>query len=580
MRLLKTLPLVLALAVAALLAPAGAQAASPGVNIAGAPTPDRVTEAIATGAKQVRIFALWKDFEPHARGEYPSNEVNLANTIKVYDDAIRLLNAAGVKPLFVVTEAPAWANGSADVNVPPTDVNDFADFLKRFAAHNKAVGPVAGYEVWNEPDENVFWHPGPDATKYTAMLKAAYTAIKAGDPAATVVAGPMTGNDYAWLENLYTAGAAGSFDVVAVHTDTSCLDRGPDEFYREDGRLARFTFLGYRTVHETMDAHGDGGKPIWMSELGWSSTNGGPASCTRGMWTGQKPSGVSEGNQAAFLAKAYSCLANDPYVTQADWFTLRDTTGESVDELNHYGLLRTDGTGKPALNAFKAVAQAGGGAAGPCGDFDAPSVRIVKPTPGQQFVDKLDLSAAASDGGVGIARITFSFDGGQEIRNYTDGLVNDAPVGLAPWQGSGKLAMGAHTVEVTALDKNGNTTKQTVSVVKVASLAATLTPAFKLKTKKIKCKKRVCSVAGSLSRGAIKAAGPLPSLGGKVAVEWQFRNKKKQWRKLVGGLKPANKAFTFKAKLKLKGQWRVRLVYLGQAPYKKTSSKYLTFKVR
>jgi hypothetical protein len=578
MRLLKTLPLVALLAT--LLVPAGARAASPGVNIAGAPTADRVSEAIATGAKSVRIFALWKDLEPSAKGEYPSSEVNLANTVKVYDDAIKQLNAAGVKPLFVVTEAPAWANGSSDVHVPPRDPADFGDFLKRFAAHNKTVGPVAGYEVWNEPDENIFWHPAPDAGQYTAMLKAAYAGIKAGDPAATVVAGPMTGNDYAWLENLYTAGAQGSFDVVAVHTDTSCLDRGPDEFYREDGKLARFTFLGYRTVHETMAAHGDGDKPIWMSELGWSSTSGGPSSCTRGMWTGKKPSGVSEANQAAFLSKAYSCLANDPYVTQADWFTLRDTTAESIDELNHYGLLRADGSPKPAMSAFRAVAAAGGGAAGPCGDFDGPTIRIVKPAPGQQFVDKLDLAAAATDRGVGIARITFSFDGGQEIRNYTANLANDAPVGLAPWQGSGKLALGAHTVEVTALDKNGNTTTQSVPVTKVTRLAATLTPKFKLKTKKVKCKKRVCSIAGSLSRGVAAASAAVPSLGGKVAVEWQFRNKKGKWRKLVGGLKPAHKAFTFKAKLKQKGKWRVRVVYKGQAPWKKTASKYLTFTVK
>jgi hypothetical protein len=539
-----------------------------------------VSEAIATGAKSVRIFALWKDFEPNAKGEYPSSEVNLANTVKVYDDAIKQLNAAGVKPLFVVTEAPAWANGSSDVHVPPRDPADFGDFLKRFAAHNKTVGPVAGYEVWNEPDENIFWHPAPDAGQYSAMLKAAYAGIKAGDPAATVVAGPMTGNDYAWLENLYTAGAQGSFDVVAVHTDTSCLDRGPDEFYREDGKLARFTFLGYRTVHETMAAHGDGDKPIWMSELGWSSTSGGPSSCTRGMWTGKKPSGVSEANQAAFLSKAYSCLANDPYVTQADWFTLRDTTAESVDELNHYGLLRADGSPKPAMTAFRAVAAAGGGAAGPCGDFDGPAIRIVKPAPGQQFVDKLDLAAAATDRGVGIARITFSFDGGQEIRNYTGNLANDVPVGLAPWQGSGKLALGAHTVEVTALDKNGNTTTQSVPVTKVTTLAATLTPKFKLKTKNVKCKKRVCSIAGSLSRGVAAASAAVPSLGGKVAVEWQFRNKKGKWRKLAGGLKPAHKAFTFKAKLKQKGKWRVRVVYKGQAPWKKTASKYLAFKVK
>jgi hypothetical protein len=578
MKLTKILPVAAMLGALMALAPS-AQGAAPGVNIAGAPTADRVAEAISTGAKTVRIFALWKDFEPNARGQYPSADVNLTNLSNTFDDAIRKLNAAGAKPMFVVTEAPSWANGSADVNIPPSNPADFGDFLKRFSAHNRSVGSVAGYEVWNEPDENQFWHPAPDATQYTALLKAAYSGIKAGDPAATVVAGPMTGNDYQWLQNLYTAGAKGSFDVVGVHTDTACLDRGPDEFYREDGKLARFTFLGYRTVHDVMSANGDGDKPIWMSELGWSSTNGGPTSCTRGQWAGQKPSGVSDANQATFLTKAYSCLANDPYVTQALWFTMRDTTGESVDELNHYGLVRPDGSAKPALAAFKAVVAANGGSAGPCGDFDAPTLRVIKPTPNQQFVDKLDLSAAATDAGTGLARITFTYDGGQQIRNFTDALKNDQPVGLAPWQNSGKLALGPHTIEVTALDANGNTSTQTVQVVKVKTLAATLTPTFRLKTKKVRCKKRVCSISGSLSRAAAAAAGVTPSIGGKVAVEWQFRNKKGKWRKLVGGLKPASKPFAFKAKLKMTGKWRVRVVYQGQAPWKKVSSKYLTFTV-
>src|SRR3954451_6865921 len=181
--------------------------------------------------------------------------------------------------------------------------------------------------------------------------------------------------------------------------------------------------------------------------------------------------------------------------------------------------------------------------------------------------------------GVGLARITFTYDAANDIRNFTDGLTNDAPVGLAPWQGSGKLGLGPHTVVVTALDKNGNTSTATIPVVKVATLAATLTPTFKVRTKKVKCKKRVCAVAGSLSR-ASAAAGVTPSIGGKVGVEWQFRNKKGQWRKLVGGLKPANKPFSFKAKLKLKGKWRVRFVYQGQAPWKKVASKYLTFTVK
>jgi hypothetical protein len=575
MNLKKLLP-ALAAVVAALALPASAGAATPGINVAGVPTHQNLQEALGTGAKTVRYFVLWRDFEPNAKGDYPN--ATPADLKAAYDLAITTLNAAGAKPVFVVTEAPSWANGVADHYVPPTNPQDFADFLRKFAAHNKAVGHVGGYEVWNEPDENTYWHPGPNAAQYASLLKATYAAVKSpqGDPSATVLPGPMTGNNYDWLSQLYDNGAGGSFDAVSVHTDTACLVDGPDQFYRENGRLARFTFLGYRALKDLMNARGDDGKPIWMTELGWTSTNGSPTSCQRGMWAGKKPSGVNEADQAKHLTKAYSCLANDPYVTEASWFTLRDTKGAGFDELDHYGLLHVDGAPKPALAAFRQVAAAGGGSAGPCGDFDAPTIRVVKPAPGTQFVDKLDIQAAASDSGVGIARITFNYDGGQEIRNFTDGLVDNAPVGLAPWQGSGKLAVGPHTLEVVALDKNGNTSTTSIPVEKVTTLASTLTPVVKLKAKKIKCKGRTCKIAGSLVRGQ---AGT-PSIGGKVAVEWQFRNKKGKWRKLVGGLKPANKPFSFTAKLKMKGSWRVRVVYQGQAPWKKVSSKFLTFKVR
>jgi len=571
---------LLAAAVAALSVPGAARAATPGVNIAGPPTQELVGQAIATGAKTVRIFALWRDFEPGARGQYPAGDPNVRVLSSVYDNGIRALNAAGVQPIFVVTEAPTWANGSSDPWVPPANPADFADFLRRFVAHNHQVGQVKGYEIWNEPDENAFWHPGPDVTKYAALLRAAYPAAKAADPGAVVVVGPTTGNNYNWYESLYAAGAGDAFDVASVHTDTGCLTTPPDQFYREDtGQIARWSFLGYREVENVLNAHGNGARPIWMTELGWSSTNGGPTSCASGMWMGQKPDGVSEADQATFLTKAYNCMANDPYVTDALWFTLQDATQYPQASDNHYGLLRPDGSAKPSLNAFKGIVAAGGGTPGPCGDFDPPSIRVVKPTPNQQFVDKLDLSAAATDTGVGLRRITFTYDGGQQIRNYdvdAAGLKNDVPVGLAPWQNSGKLGLGAHTIEVTAIDANGNVSEQVVPVVKVATLTSTLTPRIKLKTKKIKCKKRVCRISGALTRG-VKGS---PSIGGKVAVEWQFRNKKGRYRKLVGGLKPAHKPFTFKAKLKHQGRWRVRVVYRGQAPWKKAASKFLSFRVK
>ncbi len=48
----------------------------------------------------------------------------------------------------------------------------------------------------------------------------------------------------------------------------------------------------------------------------------------------------------------------------------------------------------------------------------------------------------------------------------------------------------------------------------------------------------------------------------------------------MGGLKPAGGPFAFKAKLKLRGQWRVRVVYKGVPPYKGVTTKFLSFRVR
>ena len=127
---------------------------------------------------------------------------------------------------------------------------------------------------------------------YAAILKAAYPRIKAADPSAKVLLGPLTGNNYNFLGQIYAAGAGSSFDAAAVHTDTACLVEPPSSFYREGGNVARFTFLGFRTVHDVMVANGDGAKPIWMTELGWTTTT---TTCARGMWAGQKPSGVTRG---------------------------------------------------------------------------------------------------------------------------------------------------------------------------------------------------------------------------------------------------------------------------------------------
>src|SRR5207248_8263616 len=91
---------------------------------------------------------------------------------------------------------------------------------------------------------------------------------------------------------------------------------------------------------------------------------------------------------------------------------------------------------------------------GPCGDFDPPAIKVMAPAANQQFVGSLKIEASASDGGVGLARITFRADGkSDEIVNFTTDVANDKPVVL-DWQGAKKLANGKHTIAIEAIDKN------------------------------------------------------------------------------------------------------------------------------
>ena len=92
-------------------------------------------------------------------------------------------------------------------------------------------------------------------------------------------------------------------------------------------------------------------------------------------------------------------------VTGIAFIQLDDTGTDPGDEMGQYGLRDTNGRDKPSMAAFRAVAAANGGAGGPCGDFDPPTITILSPTPSQTYDDKLNLQASATDAGVGVARI-------------------------------------------------------------------------------------------------------------------------------------------------------------------------------
>ncbi|MCW3041744.1 MAG: cellulase family glycosylhydrolase [Solirubrobacterales bacterium] len=600
---------VLLAACAALLlaAPAASQAATPGVNI-DSYSDQRVDAALATGAKLVRLFVRWDQLQPRKGASYGSaqdpgaanannaEDPGVANVRAGYDGAIKRLNAGGAKPIFVILGTPPWANGgSADELKPPDDPQDYADFFAQFVRHSNSVGDVAAYEVWNEEDAAEFWHGDFSGGPYAAMLKATYAAAKpvAGDSA--ILVGPTTGNNASFVQKLYEAGLKGSFDGVAVHTDTACLSLGPDFYYREDpsARIGQFSFLGYRSVRQVMLANQDPSAKIWMTELGWSATDGGPTSCQRGTGKGVRASGVSEATQAEFLSQAYGCLARDEYVVAATWFTLNDRRDQPLDEMNHYGLLNLQGQPKPAYAAFKKLTATGGGSAGPCGDFSAPRVSFVTPdnTPYTKSVLLQATATDVADEGVkpaGLSRISFSVDGGPAFYRF-NGAKDGDTVSL-DWLRAADLPDGPHVVTAEATDLLGNVSVAKLTILKGAQFVKNVSYATKIqlptKGKPVVCKGSTCTISGRL----IGPAGQ--SLAGRVRVEWQLYVKQRVKSKIKGkkayvskyvtfykGGSSAAKPFVFRQKLSRKGKWRVRVSYDGAPPLKKTVTPWKGFRV-
>jgi Bacterial Ig domain len=443
--------LVAALACAAAAAPA--QAVETGVN-------EMLHQRVPTGKKAsalradwVRLWAGWDALEER-RGVL--SEHNVAPLRAHVTD----LKARGIKVLMIVHLSPSWASGGQGGAAPPSDPATFGSFMGRIAA---AIPGVDAWELWNEPDSPAFFAGGPDPAKYAAMLRAAYPAIKAAQPADTVVSGGMVANNMDFVSALYDHGAQGSFDAVGVHTDTACLTNGPDVYYRDErGRVGRYTFTGYREVHQVMADHGDGAKPIWLTEIGWSTQSTRPGSCNVGMWKGKKRLGVSRKRQARFLRAAYRCAAADPYVGVALWFGMQDfRVGGAV---SGHGLYTRRGKAKRAVRAFKRLDRGIRPRRG-CGgyvDRTPPSLTVAEPVNGQRFRDKVSVRVRAQDnrGGSGIGRISMALDGAHVTSWARSGRIE-------PWWASADWPPGPHTLTFTVRDYAQNQASVSVTVQKL-----------------------------------------------------------------------------------------------------------------
>jgi hypothetical protein len=284
----------------------------------------------------VRIGIGWASLQERSRDSYSQWYVTRM------DRCFALARARGLRVLATLSGTPGWANGGRDRNVPPLDSGDYARAAQWAAA--RWAGVVDAWEVWNEPDPSqTFWTGSVE--QYVELLRAAYPAIKRGNPGALVVFGGPSGNNDRFIAAAYAAGAKGSFDVMATHPYQGRSDAEPER--PDDGN--RWWLTHVPAVRAVMRRNGDD-KPIWFTEFGWSTHEN-----AAGAPTWQR--GVTEQQQADYLARAVRLTrARFPYVTAMFWYTDHDRTDGAVHTSN-FGLLRADLGEKPAYAALRALAQ-------------------------------------------------------------------------------------------------------------------------------------------------------------------------------------------------------------------------------
>jgi len=231
-----------------------------------------MSEMQSMGVTQVRLLLPWQSMEP-TDGTYN------------WTQADQLLNTAAKYGIAVdadITSSPGWASSaSANGIIPNAGPDASADAA--YAAFAAAVASrytskISAIEVWNEPNGFTGWYPAPSAANYTQLLKDAYTAIKAADPAITVVGGvlgagvtvgSLTVNPVTFLQQMYAAGAAGFFDALSFHP------------YDDGGTFSSGTTTANSPIEELealralMNANGDAAKLIWATEYGESSADSG-----------------------------------------------------------------------------------------------------------------------------------------------------------------------------------------------------------------------------------------------------------------------------------------------------------------
>ncbi len=261
------------------------------------------------GFRWVRQSFAWEDIQPAP----DSFEWERA------DRVVEQVNARGLSLLVRLGMDPEMTDFWA--GQPPTANGRFVEFVsalaRRYNCTAQAVGCVAAWQVWNEPNLAREWGgKRPSPAQYAALLKEVYRVIKAANPNALVISAGMapTGTDNAsampdtrFYTEMYRAmggKSEGYFDLLGVHAAGFAappeIDPAEAAANPAYGGQRFFAFRHVEDIRKIMQANGDSAKRMAILEFGWTSDPVNPDY----YWHGAG-AGIDEFVKADYLRRAY-----------------------------------------------------------------------------------------------------------------------------------------------------------------------------------------------------------------------------------------------------------------------------------
>jgi hypothetical protein len=289
------------------------------------------------GARFVRADVWWYVIEPE-RGRIDA--AALASYSRALDEARR----HGLEVLVVLSNAPAWARALYEHG-------DRQAFYDAFRDYSSAVARMAGarvrnYQLWNEPNHALDFVDGDGDLQLFARgkagVRAGLTSIGLASHRFTTMLNVLVdGHDSpigpSWTSDVrfyMDHGAAASIDVIGI-------DHYPGTW--------SFGDWGGNILDRLGDLGRTYAKAVAVLETGFSTTP-----CTLPF--------NSEGQQARWIgeqlprmrSKARALERSGVHVAMFNWFKIEDRdTHDCFDPEDHFGVVRSDRTKKPAYDALR-----------------------------------------------------------------------------------------------------------------------------------------------------------------------------------------------------------------------------------